>query len=246
MTTRWRLHLWASRVHKWLAIIIGIQLLLWFASGALMSFLPIDKVRGEHLVEHAIVQPISPTARLVDPALILSATRGRATALTLGMIGGRPVFTAATPHGPKLFDAATGVPLPPIDADAAKAIAQKAWRSGPAPSATVSPVVAETTEYRGSLPAWRVAFADAEATNVFVSAADGRIAAVRTATWRLYDFFWGLHIMDWWGRENFNTPWLLGFAVAGLVFWIAGAVLLRFRWPRRRRRSRTPIADPVP
>ena len=211
-----------------------------------MSFLPIDKVRGEHLVERAIVQPIPPIAQLVDPALILSATRGRATALTLGMIGGTPVFTAATPDGPKLFDAATGVPFAPIDADAAKAIVQKAWRSGPAPSATVSHVTAETTEYRGSLPAWRVAFDDAEATNVFVSAADGRIAAVRTGTWRLYDFFWGLHIMDWWGHENFNTPWLLGFAVAGLVFWIAGAVLLRFRWPRRRRRSRTPIADPVP
>ena len=36
-----RLHLLASRTHKWLAIIIGAQLLLWFASGALMSFLPI-------------------------------------------------------------------------------------------------------------------------------------------------------------------------------------------------------------
>ena len=33
-----RLHLLASRTHKWLAIIIGAQLLLWFASGALMSF----------------------------------------------------------------------------------------------------------------------------------------------------------------------------------------------------------------
>ena len=42
-----RLHLGASKVHKWLSLIIGIQLLLWFASGALMSFLPIDKVRGE-------------------------------------------------------------------------------------------------------------------------------------------------------------------------------------------------------
>ena len=47
---RHRLHLFASRLHKWLALFIGAQLLIWFASGALMSFLPIDKVRGEHLV----------------------------------------------------------------------------------------------------------------------------------------------------------------------------------------------------
>mgnify|MGYP001195403238 CR=1 FL=1 len=50
MGRRTRYHLAASRVHKWLALILGAQLLIWFASGALMSFLPIDKVRGEHLV----------------------------------------------------------------------------------------------------------------------------------------------------------------------------------------------------
>ena len=33
---RHRLHLAASKTHKWLALIIGAQLLIWFASGALM------------------------------------------------------------------------------------------------------------------------------------------------------------------------------------------------------------------
>lgn len=238
MTTRTRIHFWASRVHKWLAIVIGIQLLIWFASGALMSFLPIDKVRGEHLVDRAVVQPIPAGTPLVDPARILSATGSGATTLSLTMVGNKPVYSVAVPSGAMFFDAATGTRLAPIDATAAETIARKAWRAGPAPSAVVSPVTAETTEYRGALPAWRVAFGDAEATNVFVSAADGKIAAVRTGTWRLYDFFWGLHIMDWWGHENFNTPWLLGFAFAGLAFWIAGAVLLGYRWPRRRRGRR--------
>lgn len=45
-----RLHIGASKVHKWLSLIIGVQLLLWFASGALMSFLPIEKVRGEQII----------------------------------------------------------------------------------------------------------------------------------------------------------------------------------------------------
>ena len=37
---RTRLHLTASRIHKWLALVIGAQPLIWFASGVIMSFLP--------------------------------------------------------------------------------------------------------------------------------------------------------------------------------------------------------------
>ena len=40
MGRRTRYHLAASRVHKWLALILGAQFLIWFASGALMSVVP--------------------------------------------------------------------------------------------------------------------------------------------------------------------------------------------------------------
>lgn len=97
-------------------------------------------------------------------------------------------------------------------------------------------VTNRSTEYRGALPAWQVALDDSDATRVYVDAATGRIAAVRTSTWRLYDFFWGLHIMDWKNHENFNTPWLMAFAVGSLGLGVAGSVLLYMRWPRRSRR----------
>ena len=54
MGSRTRFHLAASRVHKWLALIIGAQLLIWFTSGVIMSFLPIEKVhlgRGVEVAE---------------------------------------------------------------------------------------------------------------------------------------------------------------------------------------------------
>ena len=43
-------HIRASKIHKWLALFIGAQLVLWFASGVIMSVVPIDTVRSEHLV----------------------------------------------------------------------------------------------------------------------------------------------------------------------------------------------------
>ena len=51
MVTKTRLHRFASRLHKWLALFAGVQIILWFASGAYMSFMPIEQVRGEHLID---------------------------------------------------------------------------------------------------------------------------------------------------------------------------------------------------
>lgn len=236
MGKRTRLHLAASRVHKWLALIIGAQLLIWFSSGVLMSFLPIEKVRGEHLVDRERVVAVPTTPGLVSPTQLLASAKAPVESISFVMLAGRPVAQVATADGIKLFDAVTGNPLPPVDAALARTIANDALKASVKPEARVSRVVSESPEYRGALPAWRVAFADPDNTSVFIAADTGKIAAVRTGTWRLYDFFWSLHIMDWKNHENFNTWWLLTFAIGGLVMGLAGTILLVMRWPIRRKR----------
>ena len=237
---RHRLHLFASRLHKWLALFIGAQLLIWFASGALMSFLPIDKVRGEHLVDREMVTPIPAGTVFADLAKFAAAAGEPTKAITWHMVGSHAVAEVATTKGIRLFDAATAAPLPAIDAAQATAIAKAAWMSAVKPNAKASRVTQESPEYRGARPAWRIAFADPDSTSVFVAAETGRITAVRTGTWRLYDFFWSLHIMDWKNHEDFNTPWLLPFAISGLLFGLAGTVLLFMRWPFRRKVLKQP------
>ncbi|WP_288044454.1 PepSY domain-containing protein [Sphingomonas sp.] len=232
-----RLHLLASRTHKWLAIIIGAQLLLWFTSGALMSFLPIDRVHGDHLINRKATAALPSGVPLAPASAIVATTAAPIEAVTYRMWLGRPVAEVTTAKGTRLFDARTGAALPTPTAATAEAVAREAWRGSGRPAATVERIERPSPEYRGTLPAWRVTFADPDSTRVFVAADTGRIAAVRTGTWRLYDFFWGLHIMDWQNHENFNTPWLLAFAIGGLALWLGGAVLLYIRWPKRRRRS---------
>ena len=39
-----RLHILGSKLHKWLAIFVGLQVLVWMATGALMSFLDLEEV----------------------------------------------------------------------------------------------------------------------------------------------------------------------------------------------------------
>ena len=236
MRSRTRFHVAASRVHKWLALIIGAQLLIWFASGVIMSFLPIEQVRGEHLVDRDSVMPIPAGMALIAPQRIVAQSGAPVEAMTWHMLDSRPIAEVTTAKGVKLFDAATGAALPPVDAALATKIARTAWKSDDKPRSTATRVTTESPEYRAALPAWRIAFADPEETSVFVAAETGRITAVRNGTWRLYDFFWSLHIMDWKNHENFNTWWLLAFAIGGLVLGIAGTILLFMRWPFRRRR----------
>ena len=46
----------AARVHRWMGLLVGVQVLLWIAGGVVMSVLPIEEVRSEHkLAEHAPV-----------------------------------------------------------------------------------------------------------------------------------------------------------------------------------------------
>lgn len=202
-----------------------------------MSFLPIDRVHGDHLVERKAVVALPHGIALAPPSAIVAASGAPIEAVTYRMWLGRPVAEVATTSGVRLLDAQTGAALPPPTRLQAEAIARGAWRGGGRPQATIDRIERPSPEYRGTLPAWRVTFADPDSTRVFVAGDTGRIAAVRTGTWRLYDFFWGLHIMDWKNHENFNTPWLLAFAIGGLALWSGGAVLLYMRWPKRRRRN---------
>ena len=202
-----------------------------------MSFLPIENVRGEHLVDRDTIVSLPAD---IDVSK-LNAAIGNAKSVAINVIDGRVVaLVEQSGNGKLLVDAQTGQRLPPFNADTAERIVRNAWRGDKSVISTTQKVTTESTEYRGDLPAWQVTMSDPENTRVYVEANSGRIAAVRNGAWRLYDFFWGLHIMDWKNHENFNSWWLLAFAIGGLLLGLAGTVLLFMRLPFKRRRKRHP------
>lgn len=84
---------------------------------------------------------------------------------------------------------------------------------------------------------WLVELADRDDTHVYVDARTGEVTARRNATWRVYDFLWSLHIMDYREREDFRHPLLVIAAVLAVTTAATGSVLwlLRFsRWKTRR------------
>lgn len=219
----------ASSVHKWLALIVGVQILFWVASGAFFAVFPIERVRSEHRVaehHHAAPNP----AAMRAPAEVAALLPEAPTRLTYENDAiGHPVAVAEFhERRPILIDLADWRVASPLTAEAAQAIAEVYVADRPRVR-EVRLITEETPEYRGLLPAWRIAFDDAEGLAVYVAADTGRVTARRSDLWRVYDALWALHIMDWRDHQNFNNGLLIFASFLAIIVVLSGFVLAPYR-----------------
>ncbi len=235
------------RAHIWLGWLVGGQLLLWMLSGLVMTAMPIEAVRGTHLRAEPPALPLAQMEDLLPPEAFLSRAGPGADGLLLTSLLGRPVYRLL--EGAEvvaLFDARTGERVV-IDGAMAGAIARSRY-AGPGSLAGVSAVDPDRPplEFRRDRPAYAARFDGPEAPVFYVDAVSGELLAVRTNRWRLFDLMWGLHIMDWRAREDFNHPLLVGAAALGLLAVLGGIVLLVLRAWHRQPRAGALAAAPRP
>ena len=67
---------------------------------------------------------------------------------------------------------------------------------------------------------------------------DRELVSRRHELWRVFDFVWMLHIMDYGERENVNNWLLRGATWLMVVTVLSGAWLLFFAFPRKRKAGR--------
>jgi len=217
----------ASRVihvaHRWLGLLLVAQVLLWMTSGVIMSWFPLSLVRGETAASIAAPVELRPTSYF-PPGGVVADIDG-ATDVHLKTWLGRPVYVVTGEAGRAMFDADNGARLSPIAAHLAREAAQSDFR-GEGEITRVTLLNNPPPEYRGARPVWRAEFSDADETRLYISPETGEVLARRNRVWRLYDFFWMLHIMDYEERENFNNPLIRAFSVTGLLFVLSGLLLV--------------------
>lgn len=219
------------KLHKWLGLIVGMQVLLWTVSGLVFAWLDHHEVTAEHstrLPEPAILPHV---IALAEPATwIPGLAANDILEVRLASVLDRWVWRVETVDGVMLRAAETGERFE-INEEIVRQLAQQRYAGG-GRLASVAFHPTATIETRDSGPTWKARFADEKGTTLYFSADDGRLVETRNNTWRWFDFFWMLHTMDYKSRDNFNNPWVITFGMAALWLSLSGLILL-FRSFRR-------------
>lgn len=228
-------------LHNWMGLLVGIQIIFWFVGGLVMTVIPLDLVRGE--VNMAARENVSmPSDELSD--LLARIDSVNLNDVTLRSLADRKVVQVSRASGAdQIFDSDTGRLLSPIGAETAEkvALADFSYRSPGALDADVKVIAStllteEPGDFRRALPVWQIMLDDPDGTRIYVSPDTGQVLSRRNDYWRVFDFFWMLHIMDYDEREDFNNPLLIVTTLTSTLFVFTGIILLYFRfWPRRKK-----------
>ena len=226
----------SRKVHWWFNLVIGIQLLLWSVSGFYMVVVNLDFIRGNHLVTNLHPPLGGPAARLVPTSRVLQGFDS-VQSLTLKPVLDHPYYILESNGAFHLIDAVSGIRHSPIDADMAAAVARYHY-SGDAPIAAVT-LISENPPselYTRPLPLWRIDFADRINSSFYIDPGSAELVTRRHDFWRIFDFFWMLHIMDYDDRTDVGNNFLRAAILLATVSVAAGVVLLFYSFAGRRRR----------
>ncbi|MCR2833572.1 PepSY domain-containing protein [Parerythrobacter lacustris] len=218
-----------AKWHIWLGWLVGAPILMWLVTGLFMVAKPIEEVRGNHLRVEAKEQALS----LPGGA---APTTGPIREMRAFMQHGRAISRVEMMDGSvRRYDLATGERIAPLDALAARSIAETEIKGGDrVASVTLFEADEVPFDFRKPMPVWQVVLEDG--AHVYIGRDTGEIEAVRTRWWRAFDVMWGLHIMDLQTREDTSHPILILFAFLGSIGALIGCVLM-FR--RRKARAAT-------
>ena len=208
-------------IHKYLSFFISLQLLLWTVSGIYFSFNKIELVRGE---QYRLPSSFS---------LNLDQLKGNFENISNFDVVNRvdqQILIISDPSGRKYLDT-NGNPVSMLTVEQAKLTVKE--------NSILNPIDVflidqdrNGSEYRGrELPLYQVLSLnkDQKSINVYVNPYSGKIVAIRSLQWKIWDLMWGFHIMDWQTRDNINNFLLKVFSILALISSVSG-VLLFFRF----------------
>ncbi|WP_008295280.1 PepSY domain-containing protein [Congregibacter litoralis] len=210
-------HFYVRKAHRWISIFVGVQLLMWTASGLYFSWTDIDEIHGDQFLAPGAQSTALRDLRFPDLDMEVSG-------LGLRFIDNRAHLWI---NGAVLIDPANGTVKPGVSKDEAEGIARRHIKDEyHLVSSTLLTEAGRHHEYRGRpLPAWVITFAGPTTLTAYVSQRDGSFQRVRHRSWRIFDFLWMLHTMDYQGRDDFNNAVLRAFSLFALSVVLTGFIL---------------------
>ena len=222
------------RTHRYMGVILGIQFFMWTIGGLYFSWSNMDEIHGDfhkkpppqYRADIAFVSPSVALANLQTKVKVDSMLN-----IALIDVLGKPTYRMEFLHGGhhkmyQLADAQTGALRDPLSIDEAKTLAIQQFEGDPTvKSVELIKEVNGHHEYRESpLPAVAVTFNNLT-TTVYVATEMGIVTKYRNTKWRIFDFLWMLHTMDYQTRDNLGNWLLRAFSIFGLLTICSGFTL---------------------
>lgn len=219
------------QLHKWIGLVVGIQILFWVLGGLVMTAIPIERVHGDHHIT-APPPPAWPADKIIPLAEVAkSAGYAEVAKAQLRATPNGPVWIVSAASGQERWlNALTGEDIVEMDEAKARATAAANYEGKGKPVAAAlldNPPAEAGTPEGGAL--WQVKFDDGEGTTLYLDPFTGDVAARRSDVWRFYDFFFRLHIMNFGRAETYNHPLIIIASAVALAVVVTGFVLLWFR-----------------
>lgn len=226
-----KLHRLIRKWHRYLGLILGIQFLAWTVGGLYFSWTKIDEIRGDNIRKEnpplAIQSDFVAVTQITNELQKIAAIESFVSIQLVDILGKtyyQIIYLADKKEKIQLADARTGELKKPLTEDEAIEVAKSRLKG----TANVEKVIyLKTTnghhEYREKpLPAYAVDFGGSVNTTVYVSAELGTVQSFRNNRWRIFDFLWMLHTMDYQNRDSINNWLLRAFSIFGLVTILSG------------------------
>lgn len=224
------------KLHRYFGLIIGIQFLFWTLGGIFFTWSNIEQIRGNtnrkaeihftDMLEWKSPHDVFILLSEIDPIdSILSFQSIRILELPYYQVK----YASSGQEKTILVNALNLQVKPPLTSDEAVDLAKHSFT----PESEVKKVELLTTtsvnkhhEYRNQpLPAYAITFDHRSGTRVYVSCDLGQVMKFRNHNWRIFDFFWMMHTMDYSGRDNFGNIVIRLFSILGIVTILSGFTL---------------------
>ncbi|WP_448212435.1 2Fe-2S iron-sulfur cluster-binding protein [Colwellia sp. MEBiC06753] len=244
-----------KKIHKWLSLLVGIQLLIWLLSGFYFNLMDHRKAAGHQYRAHHQQAPLN-SAQLLEPASIL-AKADAATSISLIQLLGEPYYLLNHEHGLyrhfrnrySLYHAYSGERLT-IDKNLASQLAMQSYNGpGTIDSATlINGAIDDFPKQKNA--SWQINFSDDVNTSVYIEAGSGRLVGHSDDDKRLADIFFMLHFMDYTNVGSFNNiPMMLsallvlGLSITGIIWTVNLAINGQYKLPWFTKKSKVKLFD---
>lgn len=230
----------ARRYHQALMLFAGLQFFVWSVTGLYMVLINIHTIHGEDLtiqraplLSKSFVNENNDNNDSKEASFSINElikVYPDASNIKLAWLAETAVYRFKTLSGNKLLYADSGKEVTDISNELAIQVALSHLRE-PLKVEKAHLITQNPPNEIGSraLPVWRIDFAGINSPTFYVDYQSGELIAVRHNSWRLFDLFWRLHIMDYLEGEDINNVLLNILSVTGLLAALSGIVLLALR-----------------